>query len=75
MTTRELVPSANDRGVAVQPGSHFTPGGGGQDHIRLCFAGLEPRRIVEGVRRLADALDQSWRRVAAAPGRELVSVV
>ncbi|MGH7266003.1 MAG: PLP-dependent aminotransferase family protein, partial [Candidatus Rokuibacteriota bacterium] len=57
VTTVELLPEAAEQGVVVRPGPQFTPGGGGEDHIRLCFASLEPRAITEGIRRLGTALE------------------
>jgi 2-aminoadipate transaminase len=48
VTTDDLLPAAAEHGVAVRPGPQFAPDGGLADHVRLCFAALEPRRIAEG---------------------------
>jgi DNA-binding transcriptional MocR family regulator len=65
LTTADLLPIAAEHGVTVRPGPQFMPGGGGQDHVRFCFAALPPRTIDEGVRRLGGALDAAWERLAA----------
>jgi DNA-binding transcriptional MocR family regulator len=65
LTAAELLPIAAEHGVTVRPGPQFTPGGGGQDHIRLCFSALPPRTIAEGARRLGEALQAAWQRLAA----------
>ena len=69
LTARYLTPAATEAGVAVRPGSHFTLDGGGDDHLRLCFAAVDPRRITLGVRRLAGALRQARRSIDAAQRR------
>lgn len=69
LTTTELLPEAAEQGVVVRHGPQFTPGGGGEDHIRLCFAALEPRAIAEGTRRLGAALESTRRRVGGATRR------
>ncbi|MGH7318783.1 MAG: PLP-dependent aminotransferase family protein [Candidatus Rokuibacteriota bacterium] len=74
LTTDQLLPSANEAGVAVRPGPQFTPGHGGESHIRLCFAALEPRGLAEGARRLGEALEQAWRRVETPARREPAAV-
>jgi 2-aminoadipate transaminase len=69
LTTAELLPEAGKHGVAIRPGPQFTPGGGGEDHVRLCFAALPPRAIAEGVERLGAALADAGRRAdARRPG-------
>jgi DNA-binding transcriptional MocR family regulator len=69
VTTSELLPAAIERGVIVRPGPQFSPNGGGEDHVRLCFAAAEPRRIAEGVRRLGETLEQVTRRLDAPARR------
>jgi DNA-binding transcriptional MocR family regulator len=69
LTTDELVPSAAEHGVTVRPGPQFAPDGGLDDHVRLCFAALEPRRIAEGIRRLASALAGARERLENRPRR------
>ncbi len=74
LTTAELLPEAAEHGVAIRPGPQFTPGGGGQDHVRLCFAALEPRLIAEGIGRLGAALGAAGRRVEGASRRPAAAV-
>jgi DNA-binding transcriptional MocR family regulator len=74
LTTAELLPEAGEQGVAIRPGPQFAPGGGGQDHIRLCFASLEPRAIAEGIRRLGQALQAARRRLDGSPRRPAAAV-
>jgi DNA-binding transcriptional MocR family regulator len=74
LTTAELLPEAGEHGVAIRPGPQFAPGGGGHDHIRLCFASLPPRTIAEGIRRLGQAL-QGARRRHDGPGRRPAAAV
>lgn len=70
LTTEDLVPIASEHGVAVRPGTQFAPEAGDDHHIRLCFAALDPGRIVEGARRLGDAVEQALRRRETRPARE-----
>jgi hypothetical protein len=51
------------------------PGGGGQDHIRFCFAALAPRTIAEGGRRLGEALEAAWQRLDATGRRAPAAAV
>jgi DNA-binding transcriptional MocR family regulator len=69
ITTDELLPSAAEHGVTIRPGPEFAPDGGLDDHVRLCFAALEPRRITEGIRRLASALARAGERLESRPRR------
>jgi DNA-binding transcriptional MocR family regulator len=76
LTTAELLPEAGEHGVAIRPGPQFAAGGGGHDHIRLCFASLPPRAIAEGIRRLGQALQAARRRLDGSGRRPAaVSVV
>ena len=73
-----LAAAAKEHGVAVRPGTQFMPETGGETHVRLCFAGLEPARLTEGTRRLGAALDDALARAGARTTREVavpVSVV
>ena len=61
-------------GSACGPDSSFSPNGGGEDHIRLCYAALPPDRIVEGARRLGRAMEQALARLGEAPvSRQAIS--
>lgn len=57
-----LIPVAMQQGVAVRPGSEFTLDAAGDEYVRLCFAAQTPRKIVEGVRRLAEAVTRATTR-------------
>jgi len=54
-----LLERAVGRKVAFVPGAPFHPTGGGAGTMRLNFSHPSPERIVEGVRRLAEALRES----------------
>jgi DNA-binding transcriptional MocR family regulator len=43
-------------GVAFLPGEVFYPDGRGHHELRLCFSAIPPPQIIEGVRRLTQAL-------------------
>ena len=75
LTTEHLLPAAREQRVAVRPGPQFTPDGGGEDHIRLCFAVLDGRRIEEGARRLGEALRQATERLGVASRRPVAAAV
>ena len=57
VTGEALLPAARARGVIYVTGSAFFVDGSGQQYIRLSFSAPTPERIEEGVRRLAQALD------------------
>jgi DNA-binding transcriptional MocR family regulator len=75
LTVEHLLPAAAAERVAVRPGPQFTPDGGGEDHIRLCFAALDGRRIEEGARRLGEALRQATERLDRTSRREAAAAV
>jgi 2-aminoadipate transaminase len=52
-----LFPLALEQGVAFIPGSAFSVAGRFQNALRLCFASTGPERTLEGVRRLAGAIE------------------
>ncbi|NIM93359.1 MAG: aminotransferase class I/II-fold pyridoxal phosphate-dependent enzyme [Anaerolineales bacterium] len=54
----ELFPLAGEEGVIYAPGSFFYPGGRVKRNLRLNFAMHPPERIVEGVKRLARAIER-----------------
>jgi 2-aminoadipate transaminase len=57
LTGDQLLPAARARGVIYVTGSAFFVDGSGQEYIRLSFSAPPPERIEEGVRRLAQAVD------------------
>lgn len=61
----EFAPIAQRHGVAILPGSLFSPSNGFSEYVRLPFC-LEPREIRDGVRRLARA----WKAYVPARARE-----
>ena len=71
----DLLPRAAEQGVVVRPGPQFAPDGGAEDHVRLCFAALEPRAIVEGIRRLGEAIERAREEAGAAARRSPVTAV
>lgn len=50
---------AAEEGVAIVPGTSFFGDGGGGRNIRLAYSYVDEDQIVEGVRRLARALDRA----------------
>ncbi|HZL04275.1 MAG TPA: PLP-dependent aminotransferase family protein, partial [Coriobacteriia bacterium] len=55
--TTSLLAEAVERGVTYVPGDAFFPDGSGCNCMRLAFCFAEPERIREGVRRLAEVLE------------------
>jgi 2-aminoadipate transaminase len=53
----ELFERAIKKGVAFVPGAAFFAHGGGENMMRLNFSNCDEGRIVEGIRRLATAMD------------------
>jgi DNA-binding transcriptional MocR family regulator len=67
LDARALLPLCLERGVAFVPGGGFFPNGTREDTARLNFSNMPAERIVEGVRRLAEAMRELQAR-RAAPG-------
>jgi 2-aminoadipate transaminase len=63
--TRALLPRALRRGVGFTPGAAFFLDGTGERTLRLSFSSVPARRIEDGVRRLAQTIEE-WRK---HPGR------
>jgi DNA-binding transcriptional MocR family regulator len=61
------------RGVIVRPGPVASPQGAFRDHIRIAV-GEEPSRLVEGIRRLADAWSEYKRQRRPSFGSVAISV-
>lgn len=58
----DVVPTAQQAGVVVRPGRHFSPEDRETGHLRLCFAAPNIRHIPEGIRRLAAGIELVRRR-------------
>jgi len=56
------------RGVAISSGTNFHVDGGGRDALRLCFVREGEVRIREGIRLLAQIIEEE---IARLPGRDL----
>lgn len=57
LDTKALLAEAVERGVTFVPGSDFYPAGEGSHRLRLAFCYEEPVKIAEGVRRIAEVLE------------------
>lgn len=56
MNARELAVKALEKNVAFVPGGSFFPNGGSENTLRINYSNMPEDRIVEGVKRLADAI-------------------
>jgi len=76
VTGFQLLEASVRQGVGFLVGTLFYAGRGGDDRIRLCFAGHTPRAIADGVRKLAVALRevQGGEAVRAEPDVESLIV-
>jgi 2-aminoadipate transaminase len=52
----DLLKTAIDKGVAIEPGEPFFPTEKHQNFIRLSYSNLDPEQMEEGVRRLSGAI-------------------
>jgi DNA-binding transcriptional MocR family regulator len=73
LDARQWLRRCLDHGVAFPTGEAFFPNGGGENAARICFSDSPPPRIVEGVKRMAEALREvdgaeslAWPQRAAA---------
>jgi 2-aminoadipate transaminase len=57
LDTKPLLAEAVERGVTFVPGSDFYPDGQGANSFRIAFCYEEPEQIAEGVRRIAEVLE------------------
>ncbi len=57
LDTRSLLAEAVEHGVTFVPGTDFYPDGRGSNCMRLAFCYEQPDQIAEGVRRLAEVLE------------------
>ena len=69
ISARDVLVRSVDRRVAFVPGGSFFPNGGNENTMRLNFSNTAPKRISDGVRRLARAV----REAAGAHGSDLAS--
>ena len=58
VSSLRLFDLAIQRGVAFVPGPAFHAAGGGENTLRLNFSNCDEPRIVEGIKRLASALEE-----------------
>ncbi len=58
--TLALRETAQQLKVDFYPGSFFSSSRGFESHMRLCFAFYEEAQLIEGVKRLARAVEQLW---------------
>jgi 2-aminoadipate transaminase len=58
ISAMELFEHAIQKGVAFVPGTAFFAHGGGENTLRLNFSNCDEPRIIEGIRRLAAAMQQ-----------------
>lgn len=66
----ELLPRAERAGVNYLPGKYFAVSRTETAGLRLCFAGLPPEEIREGLARLGDVFHDEFERVRAARRQE-----
>ncbi len=64
--TTEVRAAAARRNLNLADGLAFFPNGGGERFLRLPFCALTPAQIDEGIRRLAESVDEVRARVAVA---------
>jgi 2-aminoadipate transaminase len=58
ISAMDLFELAIQKGVAFVPGRAFVVHGGGENSLRLNFSNCDESRIVEGIQRLAAAMEQ-----------------
>lgn len=66
LSARDVMPFAQERGVIFVDGSAFFVDGSGAEFMRLSFSAPSPRRIEEGVSRLASAIEAAEQQGTAA---------
>ena len=72
LNSKEMLPRAIAARVAYVPGTGFFADGTGGSHLRLSYCYPTPERIREGVRRLANVLEDElelYRTFGTVPGR------
>jgi 2-aminoadipate transaminase len=58
LKSTEVLEKAIERKVAFVPGEPFHPCGGGHNTMRLNFSNASPEKIMEGIRRLGETIDE-----------------
>lgn len=58
INTTELMPKVLEKNVAYIPGAPFYPNGGGENTARFSFSAMPEDRIIEGVKRMGEALKE-----------------
>ncbi len=71
----ELLPRAQREGVDYVPGRYFAVSRVEHGALRLCFAGLEPERIEEGLRILGRVFNEELDRIRAGRGHETAPAI
>jgi 2-aminoadipate transaminase len=66
--TRELLAETAASGVLFAPGTLFSPFGGAENSMRLCFAPLDPSSIEKGIAVIGRAVKKRLRRSRPASG-------
>lgn len=75
MDTKTMLAEAVDHGVTYVPGDGFYPDGRGRNCMRLAFCYADPEKIEDGIRRLAEVLEdrlelyRAFIAAGALPGR------
>jgi len=59
LDTKPLLAEAVGRGVTFVPGGDFYPGSQGSNRLRLAFCYEDPAQIAEGIRRIAEVLEDT----------------
>ena len=67
LTSDRLLSVARRRGVIFVTGAAFFVDGTGNRFLRLCFSSASPERIEEGVKRLAEAVEEASHAPADSP--------
>ncbi len=71
----ELLPRAERAGVAYLPGKYFAVSRPAASALRLCFAGLEPERIRQGMAVLGEIFTSELERTRGARGQPAPAIV
>ena len=58
INARDLAVKALEKNVAFVPGGSFFPNGGNENTLRMNYSNMDEARIVEGVKRLAQAIKE-----------------
>lgn len=75
LDAERILPRAEEAGVSYLPGRVFAVERPQTGALRLCFAGLDPSAIEEGVRILGRIFRKEWQRQRAAAGAGLAPAI